>query len=158
MNEFLLVDRRDWLITFLASFLIWMMFGGLLVLWLIDGKIRKEEAIHAFLAGAGAWIIAEMVKNLIPSIRPFEINGYSPLTLTIPSNNAFPSSHCAAAFGMAFAVWLHDKKLGIIFLVGAILVGVGRVLANVHYPFDVFGGALIGFVVAMVARRLHVRT
>jgi membrane-associated phospholipid phosphatase len=156
MNEFLLIDEKDWLITFLASFLVWVMFGGLLVLWIVDGRIKKEQALHALIAAAAAWIVAEIVKNLIPSIRPFQIYGYSPLTLTIPNGNSFPSSHAAAVFGMAFSVLFHEKKLGIIFTIGALLVGLGRILAHVHYAFDIFGGALIAFVVAMLLQKLHV--
>ena len=114
MNEILLVDRGAWFVAFIASFLIWIMFGGLLVLWLIDGRIKKEQALHAFLAALIAWVVAEMLKNLIPSIRPFKINGYVPLTFTIPTDSSFPSSHAAATFAMETSVWLNNKKLGII--------------------------------------------
>ena len=69
MNEALLVDKGAWIVTFMASFLIWIMLGGLLVLWLIDGRIKKEQALHAFLSALIAWVIAEMLKNLIPSVR-----------------------------------------------------------------------------------------
>src|SRR3972149_4469485 len=115
MNEFILTNQGGWLITFLASILIWIIFAGLLVLWLVDGKIKKEQAIHAFLAAAFAWTIAELIKTLIPSIRPFKLNGFTPLTLTVPSDGAFPSSHTAAAFAAAITVFLHNKKLGLIF-------------------------------------------
>ena len=37
----------DGLITFLASFLIWFMFGGVLYLWLINRKISNTQAAHA---------------------------------------------------------------------------------------------------------------
>ena len=38
------------MITFFASYLIWIMLGGLFVLWFIDGKIKKEQALHALIA------------------------------------------------------------------------------------------------------------
>ncbi len=155
MNEILLVDKGAWIVAFIASFLIWIMFGGLLVLWLIDGRIKKEEALHAFLSALLAWIIAEMLKNLVPSARPFQINGYSPLTFTVPTDNSFPSSHTAATFAIATSMWLHNKKLGIVFALGAILTGVGRVLANVHYLFDVATGGLLGIVASVVVFKLH---
>jgi len=155
MNEILLVDRGAWFVAFIASFLIWIMFGGLLVLWLVDGRIKKEQALHAFLAALIAWVVAEMLKNLIPSIRPFQINGYVPLTFTIPTDSSFPSSHAAATFAMATSVWLHNKKLGIIFMVGAVLTCVGRIIANVHYPFDVATGGFLGIASSVVVARLH---
>jgi len=155
MNETLFIDKGSWPITFLASFLIWMMLAGLLILWFVDGRIKKKQALQAFLATALAWLVAEIVKSLIPSIRPFKIYGYSPLTFTIPSDNSFPSSHAAAAFAMAFTVLLHNKKIGAIFILGAILIGVGRILANVHYIFDILGGLGIGLVASIVIDRKH---
>lgn len=155
MNEILLVDKGAWLVTFMASFLIWIMFGGLLVLWLIDGRIKKEEALHAFLSALLAWVIAEMLKNLIPSVRPFKTYGYAPLTFTVPTDNSFPSSHAAAVFAMAASVWLHDRRLGAVFTIGAVLTSLGRMLANVHYLFDIVTGGALGVVSAVVVARLH---
>jgi len=144
------------LITFLASFLIWFMFAGLLVLWLLDGRIKKEQVVHALLASFAAWLVAQVIKNLFPTVRPFEMNGELPMTLTIHTDSAFPSGHTAAAFGLATTLWLHNKKLGFIYLLSALVVGVARVLSNVHYPQDILGGALLGLATAFVVERLHV--
>ena len=144
------------LITFLASFLIWFMFAGLLVLWLIDGRIKKEQVLHALVASILAWVIAQVIKSLVPTLRPFEVNQELPMTLTIQTDSAFPSGHAALAFGLATTLWLHNKKLGFIFLVSALVVGVARVLSNVHYPQDILGGALLGLATAFVVERLHV--
>ena len=143
------------IVTFLASFAIWVLFAGLLLLWLIDGRIKKEVALHALASAAFAWVASEMIKSLIPSLRPFETNGISPLTLTVPAGAAFPSGHAATAFGLATAVWLHNKKIGLFFVLGAIGVGLGRVMGNVHSPMDILGGVLIGILVAYALGRLH---
>jgi undecaprenyl-diphosphatase len=131
------------------------MFAGLLVLWLIDGRIKKEVALHALAGALFAWALAQMIKSLFPSLRPFEINGLTPLTLTVPAGSAFPSSHAATSFGMAFAVWLHNKKIGTLFLIGAAAVGLGRVLSNVHFPLDVLGGSAVGVLAAYVIGKFH---
>lgn len=132
------------------------MYAGLLVLWIIDGRIKKERALHALLASLVAWGLAEMIKTIFPTLRPFQTNGHIPLTLTTPRDAAFPSSHAAAAFGLAIAVWLHDKKSGTIFILAAFFVGLGRVLGNVHSALDILGGAAIGSVTAFVLEKLHV--
>ena len=142
-------------ITFLASFLIWFMFVGLIVLWFVDGRVKKEQALRAFTASLLAWVIAQMLKSLLPSVRPFIINGDLPLTLTLHFDNAFPSSHTAVAFGLAITLWLHNKKLGIVYLGLAILVAIGRVTANVHYILDVVIGSMIGILVAVVVDKLR---
>ena len=143
------------IVTFLASFLIWFMFVGLIVLWFVDGRVKKEQVFRAFATALLAWVIAQMLKSLLPSVRPFLVIGDLPLTFTLHFDNAFPSSHTAVAFGLAITLWLHNKKLGIIYLVLAILVAIGRVTANVHYVLDVIIGSMIGTMVAVVVDKLR---
>lgn len=139
----------------MASFLIWLMFGAVVLLWLRKGKNNREVATHAFLAALVTWVVVEMLKSLLPSVRPFQTIGYSPLTLTIPNNNSFPSSHAALAFALAASIWLHNKKLGWLFIAAATAVSLGRLLAGVHYILDIIFGAWIGTIVASVISKLH---
>lgn len=157
MNGVVLGNSDVWPITFLASVLIWLMFGGLLVLWVIDGRIKREQALHAFFAALISWGVASMIKTIFPTLRPFQVNGGSQLTLSIyHTTSAFPSVHAAIAFALAATVWLHDKKLGVLFVISAIGVGIGRILGNVHYLVDIVGGAVIGSSVAYLVEKLHV--
>lgn len=146
---------NDFLITFLASFLIWVMFGGLLVLWIIDGRIKQEQAMHAFLGSIFVYILTTMMKAFIPIPRPFVVNGVDALTLTTHFDNAFPSSHTAVAFTLAVIIFLHDKKVGALFLFCALLVGTARIFANVHYPIDILAGAAIGSLTALLVENIH---
>ncbi|MFH1864034.1 MAG: phosphatase PAP2 family protein [bacterium] len=144
-------------ITFAASFLLWFMYAGVIVLWLVDGKIKKEQAVHALFAAASAWILAHVIKALFPTLRPFQVNG-GPVEVVFPlTSGGFPSGHSAAAFALAVTIWKHDKKTGLAFLIAAILVGVGRVLANVHYPVDIVGGIVLGVIDALLVEKLHFR-
>lgn len=146
------------LITFLASFLIWLMFGGLLILWIFDGRVKREQALHAFAAVLLAWVIAQILKSLLPTTRPFLLNGEFPLTFTVHTDNSFPSGHSAMAFSLAVTMWLHNRKLGFFYLVAAFLVGIGRVFANVHYLLDIVAGGLLGGLVAVVVDKFHPTT
>ena len=143
------------IITFLASFLIWFLYAGLLVLWVIDGKIKKEQVIHAIFAVFVTWIISEVIKAFSPTIRPFLINGKEPLTFTVPMDGAFPSLHTMSAFALSVTIFMHDRKVGWLFLIAASLIGMARVAANVHYPVDIVGGALLGTLVAVIVERAH---
>lgn len=145
----------DIAIEFFATFLIWILYAGLLVLWLIDGKIRKEQVLHALVAGAIAWTIAFLLKKFFPTVRPYVLNGRETDVLVPPTDGAFPSSHTALAFSLAVTVFLHDKKVGVWYLLAALAIGTARVLANVHYPVDILGGALIGTLVAVVIEETH---
>lgn len=143
------------MITFLASGLLWLLFAGLAILWLIDGKIKKEQVLHALFAGLIAWTISQMIKSFFPVARPFMIYGSMPMTLTVPYDGSFPSSHTTVAFAIAVSVWEHDKKVGAIFILLAILVAFGRVASGVHFISDVVAGAIIGTLIASLIDRLH---
>ena len=145
----------DVVIMFFATFLIWILYAGLIILWFIDGKIRKEQVVHALVAGLIAWVIAFLIKKAFPTFRPFMINGRDVDVLFRPTDAAFPSEHTVLAFSLAVTIFLHDKKVGLWYLFGALLIGVFRVLANVHYPIDILGGALIGTLVAVIIEKVH---
>ena len=156
MNEAVLGTTSNWPVTFLASFLIWILFAGVLVLWVVDGRLKKEQALHELLAVMVAWTIAQMIKTFFPAVRPYVINGGSFLTFTkLHSPGSFPSTHAAVAFALAMTVWLHDKKIGSLFILAALGVGVGRVLGNVHYPVDIIAGGIVGVGVAIFVDRIH---
>lgn len=145
------------LITFLASFLIWLMFGGLLALWIFDGRVKREQALHAFAAMLLAWVITQMLKSFLPTSRPFVLNEEPALTLLTHNDGSFPSSHSAVAFSLAITIWLHNRKLGFFYLIAAFLVGIGRLFANVHYLLDIAAGGLLGGLVAIVIDKFHPR-
>lgn len=134
------------------------MLVGLLILWLIDGKIKKEQALHALFAFTLSWVIAELLKSIFHTPRPFEVNGQPPLTLFAMSDGAFPSGHAASSFALALTIWLHDKKVGLLFIIAALVVGIARVLANVHYPIDILGGIVIGSLVSIALENIHLKS
>ena len=73
----------------------------------------------------------------------------------MPTDSAFPSAHTALAFGVAMTIFMHDHKIGWFFLLGALAIGVARVLANVHYPIDIVGGAFLGTLMAVIFEKVH---
>ena len=143
-------------IEFFATFLIWLLYVGLIILWFIDGRIKKEQVIHALLASFIAWSLTMLIKYLFPSARPFVRDGRGVNVLFKPIGSAFPSAHTALAFALAVTIFMHDRRVGWFYLIGALLIGVARVLANVHYPVDILGGALIGTLIAVIVEKAHV--
>jgi undecaprenyl-diphosphatase len=146
---------EDLIVIFLASFFIYFLFIGLIILWFIDGKIKKEQVIHALFACLFAWVVAALIKHFFPTLRPFMINGREVDVLIRPTDSAFPSEHTVIAFALSVTVFMHDKRVGWWFLLSALVIGVSRVVANVHYPIDIVGGAFLGTLVAVVVEKLH---
>lgn len=145
----------NFFVTFTASILIWVIIAGLIYLWIIDGRVKKEQVIHAIMAGTLAWVVSQIIKAIFPTIRPYQQFGLTPLTVFAPNDSAFPSAHSALIFAIAVTIWLHDRKIGSIFLMSAILIGLARVVANVHFPIDILGGAVIGIVTSLIVERVH---
>lgn len=144
------------MITFIASYLLWIMFAAAVALFIIDGRKKKELALHATFSSILSWVVSEMTKALFPTTRPFLLNGEGIKTLTLHFDPSFPSVHTAVVFALATSIYLHDKKIGKYFLIAAFLVAVGRVVANVHYPIDVVFGGILGVVISKLLVRLHV--
>jgi undecaprenyl-diphosphatase len=111
--------------------------------------VLSVTAVSAILARFG---IVAVIRYLFYRPRPFLVLPVQQLT----SNNgsSFPSGHAAFFFAMATAIYLYNKKWGIIFFVASGLMAVSRVIGGVHYPLDIIAGALIGAVVAYAIFRL----
>ena len=67
------------------------------------------------------------------------------MNLRVGDPSSFPSGHTLTVFAAATSILLSGfKKIGWILLGLAVLVGLGRVFAGVHFPTDVIAGAFIG--------------
>lgn len=140
-------------VIFLASFLIWVMYFGLIFIFIFRKRTKKEMAF-IILSSVLSWLLAQMTKDLLPTVRPFLLNGENPLTLTEHFDNSFPSGHSATAFGLATSLFLVDHNLGIFYLILAGFVSLGRVLSRVHFLVDVLGGAVLGIFVSLLLENL----
>ena len=146
---------EDLIIVFFADFFIYLLFVGLLVLWFIDGKIKKEQVVHALFASFFAYLLAVLIKHFFPTLRPFMVDHREIDVLFRPDSGSFPSEHTIIAFALSVTVFLHDRRVGWWFLASSLLIGIARVLANVHYPIDIVGGAFLGTIVAVIVERVH---
>ncbi len=110
---------------------------------------KKKEIFGAFLTGAFAYLLAFVFKMFFQTLRPFDsISGVKPLFY--PTDYSFPSGHTAFFFALAFSMFFSHRKSGIIFIIFATFIGVARVMAGVHFPIDILGGILLGFIVSLI--------
>jgi len=75
--------------------------------------------------------------------------------LLVPGSSepSFPSDHATAAFAIAFSVLLVGRRLGLVFVLAAVTIGMSRIFVGVHYPGDVAAGAFIGLLASLVVWR-----
>lgn len=93
------------------------------------------------------------LKGVFSRPRPFVVNEAIVTLISKPSPfRSFPSGHSGGSFAAMFALykWV-PKKIGIPALVLAALVALSRLYVGVHYPTDIIGGCMIGFMCSVWA-------
>jgi len=112
-------------------------------------RIRRA-AVAAVLSAGLALLVAHFVAAAVDRARPFVDHPHAHLFLAHSADPGFPSDHATGAFAIAFALVLRDRICGIVTLALALILSFGRVALGVHYPSDVFAGALLGLAAASV--------
>ena len=131
----------------------------LIFMWFIDPdrELRVQRQLGVFVALASMALSNSVVFILnffYFRPRPFVDNDVS-LLFYEPTDSSFPSNAVAAVFGLAFGIWGVNRRLGYFALAAAILYGLARVYAGVHYPLDILAGAAIAAPVTYLVFRLR---
>lgn len=153
----------DWLIVFSAN-LFGIIMLCVLVLFLLfhsDGmfdprqpflqiKNKVKEISLVFFSGVSAWIVATIIKNLIVSPRPFILfDNVKPLFLH-GAMESFPSGHATFFFAIALALFIKHKRMGVLYIFVALIISLARVIAGIHFPIDILGGAILGISITLI--------
>jgi len=139
----------DVLAIFFAEWLPYLLVIAFLVLvYYRKGWRRKVylfcEAALAIILARG--IVTEVIHYFYHEPRPFSFFNFAPLFNE--TSWSFPSGHAAWFFALALVVLFANRKWGWWFLVLAVLMGIARIYAGVHWPMDVLGGAATGLLCA----------
>jgi len=129
----------------------------LIALVLVALKNKKDRwcGVHILLALAANILIVNMcLKPWIGRVRPFTFRPDLILLVQLPKDGSFPSGHTSSSFAAATAIYLYNKKWGMLALVFAGFMGISRMYLYVHYPTDVAAGAVIGIAEALLAENV----
>ncbi|MDP3764417.1 MAG: phosphatase PAP2 family protein [bacterium] len=132
---------------------------AVLLFYLWTPKFRKSDlkirAVHTGIALFSALVarfgVTSLIRYFYPRERPFVFGGLDALINQNPLEASFPSGH--ATFFMALAVYfflVKQPKLSLFLFISAILIGVARVAAGVHWPSDIVAGWAVGAVVSYI--------
>jgi undecaprenyl-diphosphatase len=92
-------------------------------------------------------VIKTVLNHFLYRPRPFVAYDITPL-VEQSANASFPSGHATFFFTLAtLALICFGKRFGGWAFAIAILIGLARIYAGVHYPLDIIGGAAIGILV-----------
>ena len=127
--------------------IIWIIVG---LLMLIPKKTRKCGILVL-----GALLVMLVINNVILKniiARPRPCATYPELVelVHVPTSYSFPSGHTVSAMAVAFTILTQHKKLGYVTLVLAALMGLSRLYVGVHFPTDVYGGVIVGALIALI--------
>lgn len=131
---------------------------GLLFLWFgarsSEERERWQRAVVVAAIAVGVANVMVKVSNLIWfRDRPFH-NTLIDMLFYKPIDSSFPANSAAVALAIAVGVWLNDRRAARPFWGPAVLLPASRLIAGVHYPLDILGGAVFGIVAALAAQQI----
>ena len=162
LNNFVLRSKLfDALIIFGAEYLIWVLAAALIAI-LFYGLLAQRNKVAgnlalAFAAAVIAWGAAQIVKSFYVSPRPFLVLPDVNALFLHGDNDSFPSGHATFAFALATALYFYHRQLAYLYFVGAVLIGLSRIIAGIHWPVDILAGYALGGVIALVVYYLYRR-
>lgn len=122
-------------------------------------SVRRAAVAAGLSAGLGL-LTGKIITEFYDRPRPFVAHpGKVHLFVGHVADASFPSDHATAAVAIATALLLRSKlRWGLLTMVFAVILMIGRVALGLHYPSDVLGGALIGALAALVLWAPPIRT
>ena len=124
------------------------------------GELAMLSAF-VFLGVGVPGLITNLIKRLVGRGRPTEFDAAGAFSFQNIFNDwtfqSFPSGHSATAVATAFVVGFIRPSLFPVLLVVGIVVAISRVPVGMHYPTDVFAGAIVGMLGAYLVRNVFAR-
>lgn len=130
-----------------ANYIIWIT-AFLVIILVFWGKSKEKKAFLLSVLGViFSAILIFIIRRFFVEPRPFVTLAVNPLISESSSSAAFPSMHTTLMAVIAFAYLFAKSKWTPLFMFFLIWVGLARIFVGVHYPFDILGGILVGFLV-----------
>ena len=105
-----------------------------------------DGLLNILLPVALSAVITEIISKSVNRARPF-VTDHATNFLNIARDGSMPSLHMVLMVAMSFCVIRFHRNIGVIILIMALISGVGRMAAGIHYPTDLIVGLGLGLVV-----------
>jgi len=160
LNNFSFIDSRlDKAISFASQELgIFLIFAA--IIFLISHKHPRDgirNVLVIFFTAILAWGASRAIKYFYPLTRPFEVFDSVKLLFSHGGGDSFPSGHATFFAALATALFAYHKRLGMIYALGALLIGISRIIAGVHFPVDILAGYILGGVIGLTVYKFFNR-
>ena len=144
----------DYSEMFFAQYCEWILWLALILFLVVNVKKNWKVFFEAFLAaGISRFVLAEIIRWLWFSPRPFVVLNFIPLISKSSNEASFPSGHASFYFALSTIVYIYNKKAGIVFYITSFLIVLARVFVGVHWPSDILAGAILGILTAWILNK-----
>lgn len=141
----------DYFGIFCAEYLGYVLLFVLAIFLLINYKKYWQMVLESLIAAAFTrFVLAEIIRTIWFRTRPFISQNFVPLIIQNADEASFPSGHATFFFALATIVYFYNKRLGIIFFIASFFIAIDRIFVGVHWPSDVFAGAILGILVGYI--------
>jgi membrane-associated phospholipid phosphatase len=111
---------------------------------------KIKELFYVFSPAVFAWIISDVIKLIIMSPRPFIFyQDVRPLFLH-GGLDSFPSGHAIFFSALAMSLYFINKRVGVMYFIVALIVGLARITSGIHFPTDIIVGYILGILIAVI--------
>ncbi|WP_199121185.1 phosphatase PAP2 family protein [Pedobacter sp. ASV28] len=155
----------DWIMPLLRNRFFWSPLYLFIIIFCIK---QYKKTGYYIIAGVlitfamGDLISSRMIKPMVNRVRPCnEVTLSNKIIHRVPcgSGKSFPSSHATNHFGIAvFLISVFYRKWKAILPIGiawAAVISFAQVYVGVHYPIDVFCGALLGISIGLLTAFIY---
>lgn len=147
INNF--AGQYEWLdiiiVFFADTWGIILLLGLLMFLFSHEHKGQGFHNVIVILTAAlFAWALSWAIKHIYPYPRPFIALENITKLIDHGGIDSFPSGHTTFFSAIATALYFYHKKIALFYALGALLIGLSRIVAGVHWPLDVVVGYALG--------------
>ncbi|MFN7096072.1 MAG: phosphatase PAP2 family protein [Gammaproteobacteria bacterium] len=133
----------------IAKYLI-LIFPLILIYQCLRYRDQRALVFVIFIAILFSCGLSYVIGHFLPTARPF-VDGVVNNYMKHGPDASFPSDHVIFASTVAFGFMLgHKFKLGFWLLIIGLLIGLSRIFLGIHYPLDIAGGLVLGFLSALI--------
>jgi undecaprenyl-diphosphatase len=123
-----------------------------------EGGVRMARVLASPVIVVVAYAANSVLKSVVDEQRPCRTLH----TVTVEACPAlgdwsFPSNHAVIAAAAAVTLLFADRRIGLIAVPAAVLMGASRVWIGAHYPHDVAVGLAVGATLALLLTPLATR-
>jgi undecaprenyl-diphosphatase len=138
------------LIIVTAKYLLFLCVAVVGVYWLFAPRATKVIlGWQLIIGGIIAVLLSTLAGHLYYDTRPFVSEHIVPLIAHAP-DNGFPSDHALLSSFLGFTMMSYSRRIGVLLLAVAVLIGAARVAAHIHQPIDIVGSFVIAAVSVLI--------